>query len=129
VQLEYITTFRSDGAIKRALKNLPSGLDETYERVLSGIISKTPAEAEQVKTVLQWLAGSFDLLTLDELAEAISIEAQETQLNRDMIVTDPEDLVALCRNLAVVDCSGSFLHQRVPAVRPYRPRLCPFLPP
>jgi hypothetical protein len=87
------------------LKNLPNGLDATYERVLSGILSKAPAEAGQVKVVLQWLVGSYDLLTLDELAEAVSIESQETKPNRDMIVTDPEDLVALCRSLAGVDRS------------------------
>jgi hypothetical protein len=86
-------------SIKRALKNLPNSLDATYERVLSGILSKAPAEAGQVKVVLPWLVGSHDLLTLDELAEAVSIESQATKLNRDMIVTDPEDLVALCRSI------------------------------
>jgi hypothetical protein len=105
VQLEYVSNLKSDGAIKKALRNLPSGLDDTYERILSEILSKTPSEAQQVKAVLQWLVGSYDLLTLDQLAEAVSIQVQDTRLDRDMIFTDPEDLVALCRSLAVVDRS------------------------
>jgi hypothetical protein len=105
VQLEYISNLKSDGAIRKALRNLPSGLDDTYERILSEILSKTPAEAQQVKEVLTWLVGSYDLLTPDQLAEAISVPAQDTHLDKDMILTDSEDLIALCRSLAVMDRS------------------------
>ena len=105
VQLEYISNLKSDGAIKAALRNLPNGLDDTYERVLSDILLKTPAEAETVRTILKWLFGSYFPLTLAELAEAVSIQPEDTFLNMDMVATDPEDLVALCRSLVVIDRS------------------------
>jgi len=105
VQLEYVCNFKSDGAIKAALRNLPSGLDDTYEQVLSDILQKTPAEAEIVRTILKWLFGSYYLLTPSELAEAVSIQPEDTFLDIEMIATDPEDLVALCRSLVVIDRS------------------------
>ena len=105
LHLEYVSNLRSDGAIKNALFNLPSGLDDTYERVLSEILLRTPHEAEQVKIVLRWLVGSYDLLSLDQLAEVVSVQARDTQLDMDMIVTDPEDIVASCKSLVVVDRS------------------------
>lgn len=103
VQLEYVSGFKSDGAIKSALRNLPSGLDDTYESVLSEILLKTPAEAETVRTILKWLFGTYHVLTLDELAEAVSIQPEDAFLHVEMIATDPEDLVALCRSLVVID--------------------------
>ena len=95
----------TDRAIKAALTSLPKGLDDTYERILQQIISKTPEKVEEVKTILQWLVESMAPMTLHELAEAISIEPNDTELDPDGITTDPEDLVAMCRSLVVLDRS------------------------
>ncbi|KAA6408778.1 MAG: hypothetical protein FRX48_07121 [Lasallia pustulata] len=105
IQLEYISTMGTDRAIKAALTSLPKGLDDTYERILQQIISKTPEKVEEVKTILQWLVESVAPMTLHELAEAISIEPNDTELDPDGIATDPEDLVAMCRSLVVLDRS------------------------
>ena len=95
----------TDRAIKAALTSLPKGLDDTYERILQQIISKTPEKIEEVKAILQWLVESMAPMTLYELAEAISIQSDDTSLDPDGITTDPEDLVAMCRSLVVLDRS------------------------
>lgn len=105
IQLDYISTLGTDRAIKAALTNLPKGLDDTYERILQQIMTKTPEKVDEVKAILQWVAESMAPMTLDELAEAISIQPDDTRLDRDGITTDPEDLVAMCRSLVVLDRS------------------------
>jgi hypothetical protein len=42
-------------------------------------------------------------LTLQELAEAVSIQVMDTRLISENVATDPEDLVALCGSLVIVD--------------------------
>lgn len=68
-------------------------------------MTKTPEKVDEVKAILQWLVESMAPMTLYELAEAISIQPDDTRLDRDGITTDPEDLVAMCRSLVVLDRS------------------------
>lgn len=68
-------------------------------------MTKTPEKIDEVKAILQWLIESMAPMTLYELAEAISIQPDDTRLDRDGITTDPEDLVAMCRSLVVLDRS------------------------
>ena len=107
VQLDYISTLMSDGAIKKALLNLPSGLDSTYEQILNRILSRNRKDAQIVKLIFQWLVQSYHSLTLMELAEAVSIQLSDARLNFENVATDPEDLVALCGSLIVVDRTSS----------------------
>jgi hypothetical protein len=103
VQLDYISTLMSDGAIKKALLNLPSGLDSTYEQILQRILCRSPDDAQMVKLIFLWLVQSYHHMTLQELAEAVSIQMMDTRLNFENVATDPEDLVALCGSLVIVD--------------------------
>ena len=97
----------SDGAIKKALLDLPNGLDSTYEQILNRILSGNREDAQIVKLIFQWLVQSYYSLTLRELAEAVSIQLADTRLNVENVATDPEDLVALCGSLVVVDRTSS----------------------
>jgi hypothetical protein len=107
VQLDYISTLISDGAIKKALLNLPSGLDSTYEQILHRILSRGREDAQTVKLIFQWLVQSYHYLTLQELAEAVSIQLTDVRLNFENVATDPEDIVALCGSLVIVDRTSS----------------------
>lgn len=101
--MEYLSNLGSDRAIKEALNVLPQGLEETYEGVLRRIISGNPGRVEEVKCIFRWLIGSEYILNLQELAEAVSINPEDTRLDPDGIVTDPEDLAALCGSLVTVN--------------------------
>ncbi|RCI12325.1 hypothetical protein L249_0689 [Ophiocordyceps polyrhachis-furcata BCC 54312] len=65
-QLDVLKKLSNIPSVRRALGDLPNGLDETYERVL---LNTEPSLRHQIKSMLQWLAFSRRLLTLDELAE------------------------------------------------------------
>ncbi|KAL6792822.1 ankyrin repeat-containing domain protein [Trichoderma sp. SZMC 28012] len=65
-QFEALQKLRSPRDIRRALEDLPKGLDETYDRMLQGIDDHY---RKSVANSLKWLAFSMQPLTVDELAE------------------------------------------------------------
>ena len=50
--------------------SLPQGLDETYDRMLLGIDKQY---YNHTKTLLQWLAFAVRPMTLEELAETLTV--------------------------------------------------------
>ena len=97
-----------------ALKNLPQGLNETYERALLSI----PAE-DRTQTIraLKWLLASLKTLNVAELAEASRIDLdadpileEGTELDAAMSVWDmlPPGLVTLGHDREVSFAHSSF---------------------
>ncbi|KUJ13873.1 uncharacterized protein LY89DRAFT_753194 [Mollisia scopiformis] len=64
----------SRATIRAALRNLPKGLDDTYDRMLQGV---APQYQQRVAGVLKWLAFSLRPLTLDEVAEAFILDPEK----------------------------------------------------
>jgi ankyrin repeat protein len=92
------------------LKKLPKSLDETYERVLIGI---DESNQEDVYRLLQCLVVSIRPLRVEELAEVLAIEVDDSdgipKLNPDWRWEDQEEsLRAACSSLiAIVDTGFS----------------------
>ncbi|KAL6819895.1 ankyrin repeat-containing domain protein [Trichoderma camerunense] len=70
LQLEALQILSSQSDVREALRNLPTGLDAIYNRVLESI---RPDFQEQVKHSLKWLAFSREVLSIAELAEIFTI--------------------------------------------------------
>ena len=87
LQLDRISRLTSDKSIRRALGELPIGLDLTYIRVLEKIQTEFPDHLEMVKRILTWVTSSTRKLTLLELAEAVSIEESDTYRDITAIAT------------------------------------------
>ena len=71
-QLDSLRKCLRPAAVRKTLSTLPSTLDETYERILVNIDEQYKQEA---LVALTWLVASRRVLTVEELAEAVSIEA------------------------------------------------------
>ncbi|GIJ91272.1 hypothetical protein Asppvi_010237 [Aspergillus pseudoviridinutans] len=71
LQLEALKTAQSPNAVERALKDLPVGLDESYERALLRI---DPNHRVKALRALQWLSFSLRPLYLSELSEAVIVD-------------------------------------------------------
>ncbi|KAI0100295.1 ankyrin repeat-containing domain protein [Nemania sp. FL0031] len=69
-QFVILRDLHSSQAIDRALKELPSGLDATYDRMLRSLNTKYQA---QILSLLKWLAVSNRDLSLEELTDAFII--------------------------------------------------------
>lgn len=102
IQLNHISSLRSDRDIKAALKKLPKGLDETYIRILSNIQLKYSDRVAEVKQVLQWLLIADDLVSLQQIAEAVSIQPEDNWFEIDGVATNPEDSVAVLGSLITI---------------------------
>ena len=100
--LEHICGLRTDRAIKDALKNLPSGINATYDEVLYRMYSTHQKDIHILQQILRLLVGCEVPLTLDQLAEALSLRPQDKALDRDGIPNDVQDLIACCGSLVTV---------------------------
>ncbi|KFY35817.1 hypothetical protein V494_05576 [Pseudogymnoascus sp. VKM F-4513 (FW-928)] len=103
LQLDYIGRLKSDRAIKEALIKLPSSIYETYDEILNQLCCKNPDDIQDIKRILQWLLCSRVPLTLEELAEAISIRPGDETLDESGIATDIMDLAACCGSLVNIN--------------------------
>ena len=86
---------------------MPSGLDETFIRILEQLQSKNPDAVEEIKKVFQWIIGSYHPLPLVVITEAISIQPEDLAFDRDGIANDLEDIVAMCGSLVTLDSSST----------------------
>ena len=82
--------------LKRALKQLPKTLDQTYDRILLNI----PEEDRQMaRSALLWLAYSKRPLYLEEVAEAAALSPESCTLDRQDRISDPHDIIDICSSL------------------------------
>lgn len=72
-QFENLQNLSSKEAVRRALGDLPSGLDSTYDRILLSIDANFQP---QVIASLKWLAFSIGPLNLDQLAEIFMLPSK-----------------------------------------------------
>lgn len=91
--------------IRAALKTLPNGLDETYERALLAVLG---AKQQQVIRALTWLAFSLRPLELNELAEAIVIDLDLSPcFSEDRRSFNPMDAVSPIVGLVNIFCDDN----------------------
>ncbi|OAF58861.1 hypothetical protein VC83_06133 [Pseudogymnoascus destructans] len=99
-QMDTLGKCRTRLALQKALKALPTTLDETYERILCTI---SEADSEHAMRILQWLAFSSRPLLVEELAEVVAINVErETAFDRDEALEDPMDVLDICLSLVSV---------------------------
>ena len=79
-----------------ALEDLPIGLDETYERILANI---SDDDFELASKALYWITYSFRPLKIEELVDAIAVSPDQTKIDEDVRLTDPNDIFDICGNL------------------------------
>lgn len=69
--------------VRKALNSLPEGLDETYERTLLAIDTKT-REGQLALRALVWLVAALRPLRLVELIEGLSIDLQTRTIDDEL---------------------------------------------
>jgi hypothetical protein len=81
----------SPGLIRKALKDLPEGLDATYDRMLQSI---NPKLQKRVTGLLNWLSFSLRPLRLHELAEAFILDHERSvPFDENERLFRPEDVL------------------------------------
>jgi hypothetical protein len=86
-------------AIRKALRELPSTLDKTYERIIDNI----PVENRNAAhCAMQFLAISFRPLTIDEVAEAVAVDCENETFDPEQRLRDRYDILEICSSLVTL---------------------------
>ena len=109
LQLIELKKCRTQKAMREQLKNLPEGLDETYDRILLGIDKK---DCGYTKTFLLWLCFAVRPMTLKELAATVTIDfaaEKEPQLECENELQDISDILKMCSSFVTEsECTCMF---------------------
>ncbi|KAM0244239.1 hypothetical protein ACHAP5_006452 [Fusarium lateritium] len=111
MQLDSICMEMTDHDIREAIQNLPRDLTETYERNLINANAKD-SKGHHIK-IFKLLISARELLTTDQLREAVSVNIGNTTWNPSREVGDIHAVLRFCGSLVMVDEEDStvrFIH-------------------
>jgi len=92
----------STAQVRKALENLPKGIDDTYDEAMERIERQDEGRKEIAKRVLSWITYAIRPLSVDELQHALAVDDDATEMDPEAIIDD-EILVSVCAGLVVVD--------------------------
>ena len=101
LQLLELKKCRTQKAIREQLKNLPEGLDETYDRILLGMDKR---DWGYTKIFLLWLCFAVRPMTLKELAATVTVDlAAENgpQIECENELQDISDVLKMCSSFVI----------------------------
>ncbi|PBK93366.1 hypothetical protein ARMGADRAFT_1030020 [Armillaria gallica] len=99
--------FESD--INEILQNLPTDLNSMYERILQGVKGEGQRAVKIVQHALWWLVGSHRQLRLEEIMEAVMVEAGRDSPNTELRPLSGEHLLEMCSSLVRYDAGTDIL--------------------
>jgi len=104
-QLDTLAGCVTRGKVRRALKELPKTLDETYARILRTI--DEGENAEEALRILTWLTYAERPLTAIEVLQVTGIVFEdESRFDEDEVLEDPNDILRICSSLVSVVAGG-----------------------
>lgn len=113
-QLDDLCEASSDAVIRKILEDLPYGLVETYQQILTKI-HKSPIRAVLARKIFKWATCACRPLSVDEMREAIAFDSDEKFWNVEKI-PDEKAIIRSCGNLVTLGVDGEtvcFVHHTV----------------
>ena len=106
-QLELLRDCQTICHFRRALASLPETLDDTYARILCNIDTQHKSYSREILKILQWLAFSTRPLRLEELAEIVAIDVDETpRFDPERRWDEPQNVLMMCSSLITLTTTG-----------------------
>ena len=81
-------------SVKKQLQDLPKDLEQTYQQLLC-----RSTQPQDLLMILQWVLFSDEPLTLEALAEVVTVDFSSGDrpcYDRDLRYMDPRDVLAVC---------------------------------
>lgn len=113
-QIFELSRENTDAGIRKVLASLPTGLYETYARILERI--NKYRKPDVARGIFQWLAVSRRPLSLAEVAESTALQPGRFTWDESYLPTNPCRLIEGCGNLVthrIEDNSIQFAHSTV----------------
>ncbi|OJD19086.1 hypothetical protein AJ78_00959 [Emergomyces pasteurianus Ep9510] len=110
LQLEHlcrVSEARQDWRIREELDRLPSGLDETYMRIVHDICSQLEYEKHIALNALMWVLHAKRPLSKKELRYAVTLSSDPDTDQENLNLVDFDFLLGSCKNLVVYE--GGFI--------------------
>ncbi|KAF9231192.1 hypothetical protein BU15DRAFT_82718 [Melanogaster broomeanus] len=101
-QLDRLSGCRAKSNIQQVLATLPSGLYETYDKILSDI-NKKEFDGQIAKSILCWLVGALRPLKLGLLVEAVTFDVQRSETFSGFEFLSNDDVLDVCGSLVSYD--------------------------
>lgn len=100
--MDSLSTKTNMKALKKAIGTLPNTINELYDDAFRRIDSQNSDDQELAIKALRWVAYAYRPLTVHEFEEALAIEPDEEDFERDAM--HPIDIVLeACAGLLIVD--------------------------
>ncbi|KAF2118171.1 hypothetical protein BDV96DRAFT_597044 [Lophiotrema nucula] len=103
LQLDYLTTARTDRDVRSIVQNLPNGLEHTYDTLLQSMSSRYPSRVDEMRFLLRCLVAAVSPLSATQLSEIMALRPGERCLDFDTVTTDPYDTLEVIAPFVVVD--------------------------
>ena len=103
LQIDAICAQMSDDDITRALECLPKGLPDTFDRILRNLDASKRGNRSLASKIFVLVACAQRPLNLQELREAVSVEAGDRVWQPEKVLNDIGSALKCCGGLLVVD--------------------------
>ena len=100
--LDFVFAGKTSRSIRKALTELPNGLEATYETILRRTTNQNRRHINEIRRSLQWLSMSFLPLTPAMLVEAAAIDPEDSFLDPEAFM-DEVDLIGMLSSLVLVN--------------------------
>jgi hypothetical protein len=99
-QLDTLGKCCNRAMLRKSLATLPRTLDQTYDRILTGIGEEY---SEYAMRILQWLTFSARPLSVEEVAEVVAIDVtRDPAFDRDEVLEDQLEVLDICSSLVTI---------------------------
>ncbi|KAM0452065.1 hypothetical protein ACHAPV_009689 [Trichoderma viride] len=100
-QVDELGLQHCDDDIRKAIRNLPKDLEETFDRAVGRIVSRGNENIAQ--RVFRWVAAAAEPLSLDQLKEVIFIEIGQQYSKAERQSNGIDHISSWCENLVHID--------------------------
>ncbi|KAF2186396.1 hypothetical protein K469DRAFT_726396 [Zopfia rhizophila CBS 207.26] len=106
LHMDLIATKATQNEVRKALENLPQGLDESYKEALRRIESQNHDDCQRAKRTLYWISHALRPLTVAELQSALAVMPGGTRVDHGDLVHQ-DIILSICAGLVVIDSESS----------------------
>lgn len=89
-------------AVRVALENLPTKLDDTYNAAMERISNQDEDDVKVANRILSCITHALEPLTVQEIQVAVTIESGDMEIDEESF-PDEELLISVCAGLTTID--------------------------
>ncbi|KAJ7021489.1 hypothetical protein C8F04DRAFT_905423, partial [Mycena alexandri] len=106
LHIQSLSTKNTIKALREAMKELPKGLDDSYDITIQRIDDQTEEDKKTARSTLIWVANAKRPLNVSEITAALAIEPGDRRLDKDNVL-DINIILSVCAGLVIVDKQSS----------------------